>query len=60
VFECMEPEPDDSADEPVEESAGEATEAPTPAAKGWEQAEIPWPLPESEGEAAGQDVGGVF
>jgi hypothetical protein len=62
LFECMEPEPDEGADEPVKESAGEATEAPTPAAKGWEQTEIPWPLPESEGEgeAAGQDVGGVF
>jgi hypothetical protein len=56
----MEPEQKESADEPVEETAGETTEPPMPAPKGWEQTEIPWPLPESEGEAPVQDVGGAF
>jgi hypothetical protein len=62
LFECMEPEEeqDNSADEPAEETAGEAADTPSPAPRGWEQAEIPWPLPESEGDAPVQDVRGGF
>ena len=60
LFECLEPEEDSDTDEPVEETAGEATEAPTPAPKGWEQAEIVWPLPSDDGETPPQEVGGVF
>jgi hypothetical protein len=60
LFECTEPEPDDNTDEPVEETTGEITEPPMPAPKGWEQTEIPWPLPESEGDAPVQDVRGAF
>jgi hypothetical protein len=45
---------------PVEETTGKAADTPAPAPKGWEQAEIPWPLPSDEGEAPPQEVGGVF
>jgi hypothetical protein len=56
LFECLEPEEEqgEGADEPVEETAGEATSAP----KGWEQAEIVWPLPESD--EMPKDAGAAF